>query len=232
MATIRRQWPGNPNFLRRFGESGRRAWIDHAIMRGEVYFTRDHGESSSPVHGCRVEHVGVDGSKGLPPRHERLRIFWSRSVYWRVVGISRSWRLVEEQPILTQLPHGFAEVIEIHRVDDVAVNVQVIAFHDVAFLGGGGKNHDWDRSGPRVGLDGAEHFDPIDEWRFQMQLDQSGGVLDLAVGISARTEQEVEGLGSIANDVDVAGDFVLLERVECQSHIVWDCPRRGTSNGC
>src|SRR2546426_11506429 len=43
-------------------------------------------------------------------------------------------RFVHEQPIELDLPHGLGKLLKVHRLDDVAVDAQLVALHDVAVL--------------------------------------------------------------------------------------------------
>ena len=74
--------------------------------------------------------------------------------------------------------------------------------------------------GTRVGLDAPEHLHAVDQRQLQVQQDHLGTILDLAVGVRAGAEDELQGLRPVAHDMDVIGEVVLLERMECQFHVV------------
>ena len=65
-----------------------------------------------------------------------------------------------------------------------------------------------------------KHLDPVDQRQFQVQQDHLGAVLDLAMGVRAGAKDEIQGLGPVARDMDLVGEVLPLERVECQLHVV------------
>src|SRR5437763_14590503 len=70
-------------------------------------------------------------------------------------------RLVQQQPIHAYLEHGGGEPFKVHRLNDVAVNSQLITLHHVVLFLRRGKNHYRDGFGSRIALDALQHFEPI-----------------------------------------------------------------------
>ena len=54
----------------------------------------------------------------------------------------------------------------------------------------------------RIGPDPAQDLDPADLGQLEVQQDQAGDVLDVPAGELALTEEIVQGLGTVANNLD------------------------------
>src|SRR5947207_1394567 len=66
----------------------------------------------------------------LPRRNARRRTAWVRQTQLHVGrSVLQTWRragaLIEENPVTAQVRDGFAEIVEVHRLDDVAVDALV-----------------------------------------------------------------------------------------------------------
>ena len=55
-------------------------------------------------------------------------------------------RLIEDAPEGAQIADGVDEIAEIHRLDHVGVDAQLIALEEVAVFAGGSEHHYRDRS--------------------------------------------------------------------------------------
>src|SRR5207249_10407452 len=67
--------------------------------------------------------------------------------------LRRAWyrcRLVQDEPVPPQLPHGLCKPGEVHRLEDIAVGAVPVTLNDVAVLSGGGEDHDRQEPGSRV----------------------------------------------------------------------------------
>src|SRR5690606_4860902 len=64
--------------------------------------------------------------------------------------------LVEQEPVEAQRAHRLLELVEVYRLDDVAVDAEVVALHLVPLLVRGGHHDDGDPAGAGVGLDLAQ----------------------------------------------------------------------------
>src|SRR6266481_3179364 len=95
---------------------------------------------------------------GAPASGRRGRRSRTASGQWSS-GFFRSGRFggtVQEQPVHPETPSRFGELLEVDRLDDVAVNAEAISLDQVTLLVRGGEHHDRDRLGTVVGLDAAQ----------------------------------------------------------------------------
>src|SRR6266571_8245469 len=111
---------------------------------------------------------------------------------------SSRWGLVELRPAEPQLPDGFGELGNVHRLVKVAVGSQPVTLRDVTFLARRGEHNHRDHPSMRVGLDPPQHFEAVHFRHFQVEENQLQAVFAAAVRIGARAEDEVERLGPVA----------------------------------
>src|SRR5439155_15989933 len=70
-------------------------------------------------------------------------------------------RLIEQEPVETELGHRAHELFEVHRLDDVAVDPEFVALDDVALLARRGHHHHRDAFRARIGLDPPQDLEPV-----------------------------------------------------------------------
>ena len=56
-------------------------------------------------------------------------------------------RLVEEEPVVAELLRHLDELVEVHGLDDVTVDAQLVALGDIPFLPGRGQDDHRDGAG-------------------------------------------------------------------------------------
>src|ERR1017187_5236680 len=138
----------------------------------------------------------------------------------RVSGIGSAGRLVEKKPVEPDLVHGLEEFVRVHGLHDVAVRAEVIARHEVSLLARRGQDDDGDHFRPLVRLDAPEHLEPVHLRELEVEEDDSGERRPGAGGISPFSEEKLEGLGSVADDMNVVRDVGLLQRAQGQLGVV------------
>src|SRR5208337_1311374 len=74
-----------------------------------------------PARRRRVRPRGSGRAGGRPCSCPRL-------------GLGGQRRLVEEEPVVAELLHYLAELVEVHGLDDVTVDAQLVSLGDIPFL--------------------------------------------------------------------------------------------------
>jgi len=65
-------------------------------------------------------------------------------------------------------------MVQIHRLGDVTVGVQIVSPQDVLLSLGSGKHYHRDSLELRIPLDYGQYFPPVSPWQIQIQEDQVG----------------------------------------------------------
>src|SRR4051794_39206581 len=104
-----------------------------------------------------------------------------------------------EPEVLDRADHG-DELIELDRLGDIAVGVQVVGAEDVLLGLRGRQDHDRDAAEGRLRLDLLQHLAAVLLREVQVQQDQVGPG---GVGVAARLPQEGEGLDAVAGHAHV-----------------------------
>src|SRR3954470_20417125 len=79
---------------------------------------------------------------------------------------------VHDGPVDAELGHFLDELVELDRLDDVAVDAELVAAHDVVLLRAGGQHDDRDQAGPVVLAYLAQHLDPVHLGHLQVEQHQ------------------------------------------------------------
>src|SRR4051812_29064721 len=72
---------------------------------------------------------------------------------------STASRAVHRQPVQPELAHRVDELVEVHRLADIAVRPEVVALDDVALFVGGREDHDRQGAGGILVADAVENFE-------------------------------------------------------------------------
>src|ERR1043166_4811624 len=156
--------------------------------------TRCHsGAKPAPRSARRISSASVGLSSTRRTRSDFLSIYFGR--------------LVQEQPVKSQVSHGGGESLEVHRFDDVAVFPQLVALHDVLLFFRRGEYDNWNTLGARIALDPPQHFDAIDLRQFEIEKDNFRAVLDFASGVRAFAKNKLDRFGAVACDLDSIAEF-------------------------
>jgi hypothetical protein len=102
---------------------------------------------------------------------------------------------------------------------DVAVDAELVALHQIAFLLGRGKHDYGDRFRPRVTFHRLEDLQAVYFWKLQVEQHKLRRGLEAAAGKSTATEKEIQGFFSVANHLNLAGDFAFLKSVKSQFRV-------------
>src|SRR5437660_900033 len=129
-------------------------------------------------------------------------------------------RLVQQQPIHSQLLHGGNEPLKVHRFDNVTVDSQPVAFDDILLFSRRGQ-HDY-RNGfsARIAFNATQHFDPVNLWQFQIEQDYLRRVFNFTAGVDAFAEDELYRFSSIARDLDAIGYVRFSQRTHRQLQVL------------
>ena len=129
-------------------------------------------------------------------------------------------RLVQEDPVESQLPDGVSELGEINGLDDIAIDAQTITLDDVPLLFGRGEHHHRYMPGLRIVLDLTQHLQPVHFRELQIQQDHPRAFLQAPAVVGARAEDELQRLGAVSDDMDPVRDVVLPQRTEGQLRVI------------
>ena len=99
--------------------------------------------------------------------------------------------------------HHLHELLEIHRLGDVAVGVQVVGLEDVLLGLGGGQDHHRDAPQLGVGLDLRQHLAAVLAGQVQVQQDQVG---PRGVGVACPSRRR-KSRASTPSSHDAAGGW-------------------------
>lgn len=128
--------------------------------------------------------------------------------------------MVRHQPIEPQLLDRFPELVEVHRLLDVAVNTQLVAVDEVAILVRGREYGYWNRPSTDVTLDRPQYFEPIDLWQFQVEDHEFWRPIKGAVTVISSAEKEFQSLFAVAHDLDDVAQILPAEHVEGQLDVL------------
>src|SRR5579859_6426722 len=77
----------------------------------------------------------------------------------KIIGPLRHPRqLVQQKPVETELPHGLVELLKVYRLNNIAVDSQLVTFNDVTLLPGRGEDNHRHKAGSRVAAHFCEDF--------------------------------------------------------------------------
>ena len=131
------------------------------------------------------------------------------------------WRgLVQYQPVEPELLDGLDELLEIHRLADVAVGAEAVAVEHVPLLFGRGQDDHGQAPRTLVGPQAFEYLEPVHPGQLeieQYQLRHDGGV---PPRVGAACEQVIESLDPIVGHHDLVTDAGLLERPQGEQLVV------------
>jgi hypothetical protein len=120
-------------------------------------------------------------------------------------GACWEWWFVDDGPEAADLADGIEELSEIDRFDDVSVDAELVAADEVLFFAGAGEDDDRDMFESGVGFHVAEYFEAVHFGHFEVEQDDDGMAVGVAVEVSAGVEV-IQGFGSIASDDDFVGE--------------------------
>jgi hypothetical protein len=114
------------------------------------------------------------------------------------------WRaFVDDQPVESELPCGFCELIELDRLADIAITPRAVTPQDVLLLVRGGQDDHGDELGPIVGSDTVQNLQAIDLRELEVEQDDFG---EHALGVRATCEEVVERFRPITHDDDLVSE--------------------------
>src|SRR5438270_6138666 len=109
----------------------------------------------------------------------RMSARWSRKISDRSSGRALKAApglgilgVIDHEPVFSDISHRLGELLEIDRLDDIAVHSHLVGPHDVPLLGRGGEHDDRDRARARIALDAPQNLMAVDFRQFQIQQDQ------------------------------------------------------------
>src|SRR6266581_2626561 len=127
----------------------------------------------------------------------------SRSAMLSAVFVSvrgfHGGRLVDDGPEHAGLLDGIDKLLETNRLDDVGVDSQAIALHEIFFLAGRRQHHDRQEFERLIALDLPQHLETVHLGHFQIEQHDAGQAAGLRLEFPAPIEV-VERLGAVAGD--------------------------------
>src|ERR1700730_15058046 len=131
-------------------------------------------------------------------------------------SLNPSWKtsggyLVHESPKEPRVSHDLDELREVHGFDQIAVDAQAVALHDVTLFRRRGEHHHRDHPGTFVGFEAFQDVDAVHPGHLDIKQNQFG-VSPPAFTVGPRAMNELQGLDSILYPHELVGDLALPER--------------------
>src|SRR2546423_887988 len=130
-------------------------------------------------------------------------------------------RAGQQEPVHAEVARRFLELVEINRLDDVAVHAQPVTLDQVPLLPRGSQHHDRDGPGAFVRLDTAEHLQAIDQRQLDVEQDDVRVISNRSVLVAAGTEHVFEGFLAVAYHMDLVGQLILAQFVKRELLVLW-----------
>src|SRR5687768_9006145 len=127
-----------------------------------------------------------------------------------ILSVPQRSGFVQQQPIQSELAHGFDELREIDRLADVAVCSQRIAVNEVLFLFRGRQYHHGKKLCPFVRAYSLEHFEAVDFRKLEVEQGHARQLGDVAARERSCAEEIVQSFYAVAGDDHVVLDVVFL----------------------
>ena len=115
-------------------------------------------------------------------------------------GFVVGW-LIPLGPEFFEVADEFFELVEVDRLDDIAVDCGFVSADAVLLSVGGGHDHDGDQFEFVVCFDGLDHLVPVDFGHIEIKEDD---IREWAVFVDAVLLEEFECFGAIADAVEHA----------------------------
>src|ERR1051325_1709818 len=179
----------------------------------------------SPAERCsrpfarRSAQCSANGARGSSPTISRMsRSSPGLSSIRRTWCISISVRRERHhgQPENVDRLHHRDELLEVDRLRDVAVGVQVVALQHVLLRLGGGEHHHRNAAQMLIGLDLLQHFAAVLLRQVQVEQDDVGARRILVL---AALVQKLHGVDTVLRPVQLVIDLAFLQRLARQALI-------------
>src|SRR5712692_2087621 len=121
---------------------------------------------------------------------------------------------VGKHPVQTDLRYCLQKRLELHRLDDVAVDAEPVAFHHVALLVRRGHYHPRNGACLRICLQPPQHFYAIDLRHLDVEHDDLRCAGRIAGGISTGAEHEFERFLAVLNPMHAVREIVPAQRAK------------------
>src|SRR4051794_15799252 len=121
----------------------------------------------------------------------------SRSFRGGFISVLDGRRLVEHEPIESQLAHRVGELVKVDRLSDVAVRAQAVSAQHVALLARGGEDHNGEKARALIPAHLSQHLDAVHLRQLQIEQDELRHDA-LALGVLAAVEEIIDRLGAVA----------------------------------
>jgi serine/threonine protein kinase len=135
------------------------------------------------------------------------------------LALSGAGQLVHRNPVIADSRDFLREAPEVYRLHEVAVDAEVVAAHQVAFLLAGGQHDHGNRAGAAIGLDTLQYLDAIDPRHLDVQQHHPGPRPRLRLVLTLG-EQEFQRLLAVLEPLNVVGKIGALERAQGDLRIV------------
>ncbi len=132
-----------------------------------------------------------------------------RSEHLRSPEDGRSF--VQDQPVQSELPHGFNKFVEFDRLANKAIGAQVVAAYAVLVLIGSSEDDNGEKLRCFVGAHPIQNFKAVHFREFQVKQDNLRHHAQVATGVCARIEKAIEGFAPVARHNNFIANIVLLQ---------------------
>lgn len=128
-------------------------------------------------------------------------------------------RLVDRQPVQDRGFHCVPEFVEVHRLLDVAVRAKFVAADQVALFVLRTQDDHRNEHGPVIVLELFENLNSVYLRQLQIKQHDLGWAIKTAFCEGSATEQKVESILAVPNDMDVRGQLLPLQNLGGKFHI-------------
>src|ERR1017187_7048636 len=119
-----------------------------AATKSSSRATHREEKSSPDRRRCQTANsTSASSSSSISMRRVKLRF------------LSAFRKLVDQQPVESQFPHHLGELVELHRLSDIAVDTEAVALRQIHLFPGTGEHHHGNGMGAGVRLDPAQDLD-------------------------------------------------------------------------
>src|SRR5918992_3850364 len=79
------------------------------------------------------------------------------------------WRLVQDEPVKSELAYRFDELDEVHRFSNITIAAKTVAINEILLFLRRGEHDHWGKLGPFIGAETADHLQAVDLGQLEVQ---------------------------------------------------------------
>jgi hypothetical protein len=127
---------------------------------------------------------------------------------------------IQNEPIKTQLKHGLHELIEIHRLADIAIGPEAVTTEAVLLFHGRGQDDHGEELGTLIGAKPAKDLEAIQLGELQVQEDDLRSDPGVPAGETAGAIEIVERFDTVVGHDHFIPDVVLAKGAKRERFVV------------